>query len=116
MRRIACLLSVLLMASWLLACSTNPATGKMQLNALSDEKEEVAMGVQAAPGVAQQYGGEIPSPAVQAYVSDVGKRLAAVSERPTLPWEFHALNSPIINAFSLPGGKVFITRGLLERL
>jgi predicted Zn-dependent protease len=96
-------------------CSTNPATGEKQLNMLSPARER-ALGAEAAPKFVEQYGGDIPSPAIQKYVSNIGQRLAAVSERPDLEWEFHAVDSAVINAFALPGGKVFVTRGLLEKL
>lgn len=96
-------------------CSVNPATGERQFNILS-EAQEISLGIEAAPQFLNQGGGQIPDATVQAYVSSVGQKLAAASERPDLPWEFFALNSPIINAFALPGGKVFITRGLMERL
>lgn len=96
-------------------CSVNPATGERQFNMLSED-QEVALGIEAAPQFLQQGGGKIPDANVQAYVSSIGQKLAAASERPDLPWEFFALNSPIINAFALPGGKVFITRGLMEQL
>jgi predicted Zn-dependent protease len=96
-------------------CSTNPATGKTQLNMLS-ESQEVSIGNEAAPQFIEQGGGKVPDAGVQAYVSSVGMKLAASSERADLPWEFFTLNSPIINAFALPGGKVFITRGLMEKL
>ncbi len=97
------------------ACSTNPATGRSQLNVLS-ESEEVRIGEEAAPEFVKENGGELPSKPVLNYVRDIGKELAAVSERPDLPWEFHVLDSSVINAFALPGGKVFISRGLLERM
>jgi len=99
----------------LAACSTNPATGEKQLNWLSPERER-ALGNEAAPQFVKQYGGDIPSDRIQQYVSDLGHRLAAVSERPDLEWEFHAVDSSVINAFALPGGKVFVTRGLLKEL
>ena len=97
-------------------CTTNPATGRKQLNLLSAE-EEVAMGEQAMPELVQEYGGEVQSPQLRAYVTDVGRRLAAHTEEdlPDLLWEFTLLESDVINAFALPGGKVFITRGLLAR-
>jgi predicted Zn-dependent protease len=95
-------------------CTTNPATGERQFNVLSTERE-VAMGEQAAPDFLKQYGGPIPDQQVQQVVKDLGQALAAKSERPDLPWEFHAVNSSHINAFALPGGKVFITRGLMAK-
>lgn len=96
-------------------CTTNQATGKSQLNLISTERE-VALGSEASPRFLQEYGDEIPSPEIRRYVSDLGHRLAAVSERPELPWEFHVVDSAVLNAFALPGGKVFISRGLLVRL
>jgi predicted Zn-dependent protease len=109
---IALLVSALFMAT---GCSTNPATGEKQLNWMSADRER-ALGAEAAPQFVKQYGGDIPSDSIQQYVSDLGNRLAAVSERPDLEWEFHAVDSGVINAFALPGGKVFITRGLMKEL
>ncbi len=96
-------------------CTTNPATGRSQLIFMSVE-EEVQLGSEAQPVFLKENGGEIPSPQILAYVRDIGARLAASSERPELPWEFHVLDSRQINAFALPGGKVFFSRGLLERM
>ena len=96
-------------------CSTSPATGERQFNPLSRERE-VELGKEAAPQFLKDYGGPIPSGTVRETVSDLGQQLAKVSERPDLPWEFHAVNTSQINAFALPGGKIFITRGLLEKM
>lgn len=96
-------------------CSTNPATGKSQLNAVS-ARREISLGAEAAPGFLKEYGGEVGSVSLLRYVSELGGRLAAVSERPDLPWEFHVVDSEVINAFALPGGKVFVSRGLLSKL
>ena len=109
------LLSVLLSLAVGAGCSTNPATGKMQLNFISENKE-IALGVEAQPQFLQENGGEVPSPRTLGYVKRIGHRLAEVSERPQLPWEFHVLDSAQINAFALPGGKVFISRGLMSRM
>ena len=106
--------AVMLLAT-VAGCSTNPATGEKQLNWVSTEREK-SLGAEAAPQFVQQYGGDIPSASIQKYVSDIGHRLAEISERPDLDWEFHAVDSSVINAFALPGGKVFITRGLMEEL
>ncbi len=108
-------LPALLVLAALTGCSTNPATGEQQLNWISVEKEK-SLGAEAAPTFVQQYGGDIPSASIQNYVSDIGHKLAAASERPDLEWEFHAVDSAVINAFALPGGKVFVTRGLLKEL
>ena len=115
LHRLPALLLILLPLLGVPACSTNPATGERQLNFMSTE-QEISLGSEAEPQFLQSYGGEIPDPQIQSYVSDLGQRLAAVSERPDLPWEFHAVNSEVINAFALPGGKIFITRGLISQM
>lgn len=97
------------------ACSTNAATGRSQLNVLSREKE-IAIGSEAGPQFLAEGGGELGDKVIVEYVSNIGKRLAALSENPDLPWEFHVMDSDVINAFALPGGKVFISRGLLARM
>ena len=70
------------------------------------------MGQQAAQEV-QQTLGLVDDPRLQAFVQGVGKRLAAGSERPELPWEFHVVDDPTPNAFALPGGYIYVTRGML---
>jgi beta-barrel assembly-enhancing protease len=95
-------------------CSTNPVTGKWQIIAIP-ESQEIAMGLQAAPQVAAQFGGAVKDPTLQAYVQMVGKKVAAVAER-KMPYDFTLLNSEIPNAFALPGGKIFVTAGLMSRM
>ncbi|XOV75299.1 MAG: M48 family metalloprotease [Phycisphaerales bacterium] len=99
------------------ACTTNAATGRTQLNLLS-RSEEIQIGQEAAPELIAAYGGRVPSDQLQSYVTDIGMKLAAQTEgeNPSLPWSFIFLNSDVINAFALPGGQVFITRGLVERM
>jgi predicted Zn-dependent protease len=96
-------------------CSKNVATGRYQYIVLSPEDTR-AMGEQAAPQMLSEMGGEVASPALRAYVRGVGERLLANVEEPyrELDWEFFCLDSDVINAFALPGGKVFITRGLMS--
>ncbi|HEU4647640.1 MAG TPA: M48 family metalloprotease [Gemmatimonadales bacterium] len=93
------------------ACATNPVTGKSQLSLVS-ESQEIEMGKQAAQDV-QQTIGYYDDPALQAYVSSIGMKMARASERPNLPWEFHVVNDAAVNAFALPGGFIYVTRGLL---
>jgi predicted Zn-dependent protease len=93
------------------ACATNPVTGKRQL-ALVSEAQEIQMGQQASQEVAQTLG-LIDDPGLQAFVNRVGKKLAADSERPSLPWEFHVVDDPTPNAFALPGGFIYVTRGMM---
>ena len=99
----------------LAGCVTNPATGDQSLNLLSEE-QEIQIGTDAEPQFIQENGGLIPDEGIRRYVEDLGQRLAAVSERPDLPWSFNVLDSPVINAFALPGGKVFISRGLMSQM
>jgi predicted Zn-dependent protease len=96
------------------ACALNPVTGKQQL-ALVSEEEEIALGQEAAAQAAEQMG-RYPDPGLQAYVEGIGRRMAAASERPNLPWSFTVLDDPGVNAFALPGGPVFVTRGLLGHM
>jgi predicted Zn-dependent protease len=93
-------------------CATNPVTGKQEL-ALISEPQEVAIGQDAAQDVARSIG-LVDDTALQNYVSNIGQRLAANSERPELPWTFKVVDDPTPNAFALPGGYIFVTRGLLS--
>jgi predicted Zn-dependent protease len=98
----------------LAGCSANPATGKQQLS-FYNEQEEIQMGKEADEEIVGEVG-LYDDPAVQAYVAELGKRLAVSSERPNLPWTFKVLDDPAINAFALPGGYVYVTRGILTHL
>lgn len=97
-----------------LGCARNPVTGKSELSLVS-ESQEIQMGKQAAQEVAQSIGLYNDSK-VQAYVADLGKRMAANSERPNLPWEFHVVDDASVNAFALPGGFIYVTRGLMTSI
>jgi predicted Zn-dependent protease len=94
------------------ACATNPVTGKSELSLVS-ESQEIQIGREEAQKVGQAIG-YYDDEAVQAYVAAIGQRLAAASERPQLPWEFHVVEDASVNAFALPGGFIFITRGLMS--
>jgi predicted Zn-dependent protease len=96
------------------ACSTNPATGKRQLAMISEE-QEIAMGREADQQIQQQLG-LYPDQELQSYVNGLGQKLAAQSERPNLPWTFRVVDDPVVNAFALPGGFIYVTRGLLSHL
>jgi predicted Zn-dependent protease len=99
-------------------CSKNVATGKTILTLGMSRDREIALGSEAAPEFTKEYGGKVDNPRLQKYVTDIGAKMAAQSEgtNPTLPWEFTLLNTDAVNAFALPGGKVFFTRGLAEKL
>ncbi len=92
----------------------NPATGRNQLMLVS-EGQEIAMGCQADTAVVATIG-LYPDAAWQSYMQQFGARLAAGSERPNLPWTFRVVDDAAVNAFALPGGFVYVTRGLLAHL
>ncbi len=95
----------------LASCATNPATGESQLMLISEERE-IEMGRQGARQVESQIGvyreGEIGS-----YVSEMGQAMAAATHRPDLPWSFEVADDATVNAFALPGGFIYVTRGIL---
>lgn len=95
-------------------CATNPATGKKQLS-LIGEQQEIAMGQQADGEVSASMG-LYDDPELQQYIQALGDALAAGSERPHLPWTFRVVDDPIVNAFALPGGYIYITRGIMAHM
>ncbi|MEH6517775.1 MAG: M48 family metalloprotease [Halioglobus sp.] len=98
------------------SCSTNPVTGASEFSLVS-EAQEIAIGEQQyGPSQQTQGGAYIIDRSLQDYVSGVGQTLAALSDRPELPYEFVVLNNAIPNAWALPGGKIAINRGLLVKL
>jgi predicted Zn-dependent protease len=108
-RRILAILAAALLA----ACETveNPVTGRTERTVM-DERAEIAEGEKAHPVVVAEFG-EYKDPRVAAYVDRLGQRLAAQSHRGQLKWRFTVLDSPDVNAFALPGGYVYVTRGLM---
>ena len=96
------------------ACATNPVTGKRQMSLLS-EAEEAAIGQQQDAEVRREMG-VYDDPELQRYVSNIGLELARTSHRPNLPWSFTVVDNPAINAFALPGGYIYVTRGILAYL
>ncbi|MBB6520294.1 M48 family metalloprotease [Pseudoteredinibacter isoporae] len=110
------LIGVLALASAVVGCSTNPVTGKSQLNFISPA-QEVALGEkQYGPSQQSQGGAYEVDPALSRYVNSVGQKLAQLSDRPNLPYEFVVLNNDVPNAWALPGGKIAFNRGLLIHL
>ena len=95
-------------------CAQNPVTGSKDF-VLMSEQQEIQMGAQAHQDVLKEYAA-LDNPALQAYVNEVGQRLAKQSHRPNLPWHFTVVDSPDVNAFALPGGYVYITRGIMAYL
>jgi predicted Zn-dependent protease len=96
-------------------CASNPVTGRKQLMLMSSD-EELQVGKEYAPEVEKQLGGRLDNPAIQAYVSSVGQKIVKVSHNPELEFHFAAVNDDSLNAMALPGGYVFITKGMLSKL
>ena len=111
-RLLACLLFLLFVG----ACATNPVTGKRELT-LMTPSQEVALGEKNYEPYQQTQGGQyVVDPDLNLYVRQVGQKLARVSDRSNLPYEFVVLNNGVPNAWALPGGKIAINRGLLVLL
>ena len=106
---------VLLLALVLAAgCAKNPVTGKRELTLVSSD-QELQMGREGHQAIVAEYG-IYDDPAITAYVDSIGHRLARVSHLPNLEWHFTVLDDPVVNAFALPGGYIYITRGILAYL
>lgn len=99
----------------LAGCATNPVTGESDFVLMSEDRE-MELGREAHPGIMRRFGGAYENAALQSYVQRVGERLAANSHRSDLVYHFTLLDTQEVNAFALPGGYVYITRGLLAYL
>ncbi len=95
-------------------CAINPVTGRRELSLIS-EAQEIAMGRQGAAEVAASIG-LYPDERIQEYVSAMGQAISKRTERANLSWEYRVLDDASVNAFALPGGFVFVTRGLLSQM
>ena len=96
-------------------CTTSYITGRRQFMLIS-EGEEINIGSNYAPQVVFEFGGAYKDDRLNDYMNDVGNSLARVSHRPTLDYHFKVVNSSVINAFALPGGYIYITRGMFDVL
>lgn len=96
------------------ACIRNPATRKVHARLLSPEAE-LSIGITTKKKILEQYQ-VLKSTTVTEYVNHVGQKLAQVCDRPTVNYDFTVLDHDLINAFAVPGGFIFVTRGLLENI
>jgi predicted Zn-dependent protease len=110
MRRL--LLTLMLIS--LAGCVRNPVTGQRQFVLIS-ESQEIAIGRDNHPAILAEFG-RVEDEAVQSYLTTIGNKLAAVSHRPALDWNFTVVDSPVVNAFAVPGGFVYFTRGILAHM
>lgn len=96
------------------SCAMNPVSGGPELMLLS-ESDEIQLGKQTDVQVRKQYG-VYEDQKLSAYLNDMGQRLAGVSHRPNLPYKFEIVDASAVNAFAVPGGYVYFTRGILANL
>src|SRR5678816_4205956 len=112
--RTSALLAALPLTLLLANCAQNPVSGRANFVTMS-ESQEVQVGRQEDAKVREEYG-VFDDTALQKYVNDVGQRLGKASHRPQLQYSYVVVDSPEINAFALPGGYIYITRGILAYL
>jgi predicted Zn-dependent protease len=115
MRAILLLLSLEFILCFCWGCAINPITGEEEFM-LFPEQKDVAIGKKYAPEVEKQLDGRITNERLQSYIDNIGQRVARVSHRPDLEYHFVAVEHESINAIALPGGYIFITKGLLQKL
>ena len=94
-------------------CSTNPLTGQSEFTGLMPAEQEASIGAAQHDEIVKQYGGVYNNTSIQNYVDHVGQSVAKFSDRQDVTYRFTVLDSPIVNAFALPGGYVYVTRGTL---
>jgi predicted Zn-dependent protease len=110
-RKRTLLIGLLALSAAVAGCAVNPATGKREFIIISPE-QEIAIGNEAAPQFEGEFGGKVPSEKLQQYVREIGRSVSETAER-KIAYEFSLLNSDVPNAFALPGGKVYVTAGLM---
>lgn len=96
------------------SCAVNPVTGKKQFMIVS-EAQEVAMGAQYDPSVTATFG-EYKDADLDAFIRNTGKQMGLISHRPNIEYHFKVLDSPVVNAFAVPGGYIYLTRGIMAML
>jgi len=109
------LFTLCLIFCFCVGCVINPITGEEDLM-FYPEGKDIAIGKKYAPEVEKQLDGRIGNQNLQDYVDRIGQRIARVSQRPDLEYHFVALGDESTNAIALPGGYVFVLRGMLEKL
>ena len=113
MNRIVGVVVAFLLLAAVPSCTPNPATGQQDFTLFMSESEESRIGAQEHSKIIDRYGGVYDDLEIGAYVAEIGGRLAANSERANASFTFTVLNTPDVNAFALPGGYVYVTRGLI---
>jgi predicted Zn-dependent protease len=114
MKRILVLFLCLIAGFLVIGCAMAPVTGKREFVLMSEE-EEISIGQKLNPEIIKQYG-YYSDPVLQEYVNQLGKKIAQVSHRSDLIFHFKIIDTPVINAFALPGGYIYINRGILAQI
>lgn len=96
------------------SCAVNPVTGKQELMLLT-ERDEINLGRETDVEIVKQYG-IYEDPKLTAYVKEMAQRIGRVSHRPQLAYDCKILDASVVNAFAVPGGYVYFTRGILAIL
>ncbi len=112
--RVVAVIAALLLIAWIISCAVNPVTGKRQLMLLS-ESDEIALGQQTDQEIIATYG-VYEDAELNAYINNIGQRMGKITHRPQLPYQFKVLDTPVINAFAVPGGYIYLTRGIVAYL
>jgi predicted Zn-dependent protease len=115
---IAAVIAVIAIISYFMKTQENPVTGEKQKVSLTVD-QEIKLGLQSAPEMIQEFGGEYSDPKLRAQVDKVGSKLVSSTEAGKSPYrfDFHLLaDQKTVNAFALPGGQIFITMALFKRL
>lgn len=107
-------LIVVVSALIVVSCAVNPVTGKRQIMLMS-EQQEIALGISYDPQVLATFG-EYANPEMQAFVQAKGTEMGKISHRPNLEYHVRVVDSPVVNAFAVPGGYIYLTRGIMANL
>jgi len=108
------IISLIAIITFVISCAVNPVTGKREFMLIS-EQDEIKMGREYDPQITQMYG-VYDDAKLQKYVDDLGQRMVRISHRSDLKFEIKVMDSPVVNAFAVPGGYLYITRGILAYL
>ncbi|MBI5916545.1 MAG: M48 family metalloprotease, partial [Bacteroidetes bacterium] len=110
-RRLRLIAAAILSSIFIVSCAVNPVTGKKQFMLIS-EKQERAMGLAYDPQVIAEFG-MYDDQKLQSFINEHGKKMGRISHRPKVDYQFRILDSPVVNAFAVPGGYVYFTRGIM---
>jgi predicted Zn-dependent protease len=101
---------------FLAGCAANPITGEDEMMFSRDYRSDIEIGKQVAPEVEKELKGKIEDEAIQNYIDSVGRQISRISHNPDFDYHFVAVNDKSINALAIPGGRIFITKGMLLKL